>query len=57
MMEHHLKYLLLFGELLKKIYLNLPPSKNYIVKKKSQIKSFFKNCIEPKRHFTKKKLV
>ena len=29
-------------------FLNLPPSKNYIVKKKSKTLSFFRNCIEPK---------
>ena len=29
-------------------YLSLPPHKDYIVKKKSKEKSFFKNCIEPK---------
>ena len=29
-------------------YLGLPPSKNYIVKKKTKVISFFKNCVEPK---------
>ena len=29
-------------------YLRLPPSKNYIVKKKTKVISFFKNCVEPK---------
>ena len=32
-----------FWRTAEKIYLALPPSKNYIVKKQSQIKSFFKN--------------
>ena len=40
--------------MLKKIYLNLPPSKNYIVKKKKKLNSFFKNCIEPKNILPKK---
>ena len=34
-----------FWRTAEKIYLSLPPSNNYIVKKQSQIKSFFKNCI------------
>ncbi len=36
-----------FWRTAERIYLGLPPSKNYIVKKQSQIKSFFKNCINP----------
>ena len=32
-------------------YLNLPPSKNYVVKKKIKLISFFKNSIEPKNIF------
>ena len=43
-----------FWRTAEKIYLSLPPSKNYIVKKKSQIKSFFKNCINPKIYYQKK---
>ena len=35
-------------------YLGLPPSKNYIVKKKTKIISFFKNCVEPKSILPKK---
>ena len=35
-------------------YLSLPPAKNYIVKKKSKAKTFFKNCIEPKNILPKK---
>ena len=35
-------------------YLSLPPAKNYIVKKKTKAKSFFKNCIEPKNILPKK---
>ena len=35
-------------------YLSLPPSKNYIVKKKTKIISFFKNCVEPKSVLPKK---
>ena len=54
MMELHLKYLVHSGEMLKKIYLNQPPSKNYIVKKKTKKISFFKKCIEPKDILPKK---
>ena len=32
----------------EQIYLNQPPSKNYIVKKKIKKSSYFKKCIEPK---------
>ncbi len=35
-------------------YLALPPSKNYIIKKKMKTISFFKNCIEPKNVLPKK---
>ncbi len=35
-------------------YLGLPPDKNYIVKKKMKIISFFKNCVEPKSILPKK---
>ena len=34
--------------------MSLPPSKNYIVKKKTKIISFFKNCAEPKSILPKK---
>ena len=48
-----------FWRTAEKIYLSLPPSNNYIVKKQSQIKSFFKNCIDsndilPKKNWHKK---
>ena len=35
-------------------YLGLPPSKNYIVKKKTKVISLFKNCVEPKSILPKK---
>ena len=35
-------------------YLSLPPSKNYIVKKKTKSITVFKNCIEPKDILPKK---
>ena len=43
-----------FWRTAEKIYLSLPPSKNYIVKKKSQSKSFFKSCINPSEILPKK---
>ena len=43
-----------FWRTAEKIYLSLPPSKNYVIKKKSQIKSFFKNCINPNDVLPKK---
>ena len=36
-----------FWRTAEKIYLGLPPSKNYIIKKKSQNRLFFKSCITP----------
>ena len=44
-----------FWRTAEKVYLSLPPGKNYVVKKKSQIKSFFKNCIAPNDILPKKK--
>ena len=41
----------------EQIYLNQPPSKNYVVKKKNKKSSFFKNCIKPENILPKKKLV
>ena len=38
-------------------YLSLPPTKNYIVKKKTKEKTFFKGCIEAKNILPKKRLV
>ena len=35
-------------------YLSLPPSKNYVVKKKIKLISFFKNSVEPKNILPKK---
>ena len=35
-------------------YLNLPPSKNYVIKKNTKLISFFKNSIEPKNILPKK---
>ncbi len=35
-------------------YLSLPPNKNYVVKKKIKLISFFKNSIEPKKILPKK---
>ena len=35
-------------------YLGLSPAKNYIVKKRTKAKTFFKNCIEPKNILPKK---
>jgi len=43
-----------FWRTAEKIYLGLPPSKNYIIKKKSKIKSFFKNVISPNEILPKK---
>jgi len=48
-----------FWRTAEKIYLSLPPSKNYTVKKKSKIKSFFKSTISsndilPKKNWHKK---
>ena len=38
----------------EQVYLNKPPSKNYIVKKKTKKISYFKKCIEPKDILPKK---
>ena len=38
----------------EQVYLNQPPSKNYIVKKKTKKISYFKKCIEPKDILPKK---
>ncbi|ETA70036.1 DNA photolyase family protein [Candidatus Pelagibacter ubique] len=38
----------------EQVYLNQPPSKNYIVKKKTKKISFFKKCIEPNDILPKK---
>ncbi len=38
----------------EQVYLNQPPSKNYIIKKKIKKVSFFKKCIEPKDILPKK---
>ena len=38
----------------EQIYLNQPPSKNYVVKKKNKKSSFFKNCIKPENILPKK---
>ena len=38
----------------EQVYLSLPPTKDYIVKKKTKEKLFFKNCIDPKNILPKK---
>mgnify|MGYP001313091140 FL=1 len=43
-----------FWRTAEKIYIGLPPTKNYIIKKQSHTKTFFKNCITPNDILPKK---